>query len=114
MEQVLKKYRKHKFFLPVVISVIAILILLSGFSLYRFSQEYSKVIILGTEKDQLNKNNTQLSASLSATQKAFDTLRNQDQVKINKQLKADIDKIHGDYSGSIDVYQKIIDLRTAK
>jgi exopolysaccharide biosynthesis protein len=114
MQQLIKKYRKHRFFIPVLFLILLLLLVLCGFFIYKVVQRNHQILVLNSQQSQLLAKNSQLSASLSATQKAYLDLKNQDQYKINQRLQADIAKIHGDYSGSIDVYQKILDLRGQK
>lgn len=114
MERVIKQYRKRRFLIPLFGLVFSVLLAVLGVYFYQLSAERRKVLVLGSEKDTLAKNNTQLSSTLSSTKKAYDALKSQDQYKINQQLKIDIDKTHVGYSDSIAVYQGILDLRVAK
>src|SRR3989338_8470739 len=52
--------------------------------------------------------------TLSETQKELNILKNQDQLKINEQLKIDIKKTHDAYIQIIKPYEKIQDLKAQK
>lgn len=78
------------------------------FAFFLFNQSNNNnANALGTEKDQLVK-------ELSSIQKSYEALRNQDQVKVNQQLKAETDSINKTYKDSIAVYEQIQDLKLAK
>lgn len=80
----------------------------SLFAFFLFNQSNNNnANALGTEKDQLVK-------ELSSIQKSYEALRNQDQVKVNQQLKAETDSINKTYKDSIAVYEQIQDLKVAK
>ena len=55
-----------------------------------------------------------LSTGLEVTKKELDTLKNQDQVKINQSLQEQIKSINKTYNDSISSFEKIIDLKTQK
>lgn len=57
---------------------------------------------------------SELNKTLNKTEKELSDLRNQDQVKINEQLKVDIKKTHDAYNDVIKPYEKIQDLRVQK
>lgn len=61
---------------------------------------HSKVVLLSAEKEKLNA--------------SYTNLKNQDQVKINKQLKEEIDKTHKTYTDSIAAYELMLDLQAKK
>lgn len=67
----------------------------------------SKVLLLSSEKEKLSEN-------LESTKNSYEELKNQDQVKINQQLKEDIKKTHDAYTNSIKVYESILDLQAKK
>jgi hypothetical protein len=55
-----------------------------------------------------------LSTDRSNLEKAYNDLKNQDQFKINEQLKADIKNTHDAYSDSVKAYESILDLQVKK
>lgn len=55
-----------------------------------------------------------LTQTLSKTQKELNILKNQDQLKINEQLKIDIKKTHDAYNEILKPYEKIQDLKVQK
>ena len=62
----------------------------------------------------LSSQKEKLSSTLSKTEKSYQELKNQDQLKINQELKQEVDKTKKAYKISIEVYQKILDLRDQK
>jgi len=60
----------------------------------------NRVMLLSSEKESLNK--------------SYEDLKNQDQIKINQQLKEDIKKTHDAYAESIKVYESILELQAKK
>jgi exopolysaccharide biosynthesis protein len=55
-----------------------------------------------------------LTAHLLTTQKAYQALKDEDQYKINQQLKKDIDNTHTSYTSLINAFEGIQDLKTQK
>lgn len=53
-----------------------------------------------------------LSKKLVTAQQALQSLKNQDQYKINQQLEAEIKSIEDTYQKSVTVYEKLLDLKT--
>ena len=84
-----------------------IIIFLIAFAISYFFQSSA----LKLELSSANNQKTKLTATLADTQTKYMTLKNQDQYKINQQLKKDIDQTHNAYASSIDIYQKIQDLK---
>jgi hypothetical protein len=66
---------------------------------------------------EFSKSKTQilnLNYRLNKTNKEFNILKNQDQLKINERLKIDIQSTHDVYNQSIKTYEKIVDLKAQK
>lgn len=103
----LKKAVKHKIVRVILVLAIGIPTL---FSLYYFAKNLDSKAKLEQAKSEQQKLNNQLIM----TNKSYEELKNQDQVKINQQLKADVDRINKNYKGSIDAYQRIQDLKAQK
>jgi hypothetical protein len=55
-----------------------------------------------------------LSDKLKLTAQKLDYLKNQDQYKINQNLKKNINDIQSSYKNTVDLYQKILDLKSQK
>ncbi len=90
----------HKKLLEAFIAVLCIAVSVV-ISLYlSLNESKSRIAALTTDKAKLTKD--------------YLDLKNQDQYKINQQLKADTKSTHDDYTNSITLYQKIVDLRDQK
>ena len=72
------------------------------------------VIFLNNNISQKNIDNLQLENKLKLTSAKLNNLQNQDQYKINQKLKKNIDDIQVSYKTSVDLYQRILDLRARK
>jgi hypothetical protein len=114
MEQLVKKYRKNKYVWPLVVVGFSLLLVFSGVMFWQFQQVRSRVLLLGSQADTLSKEKRSLSSTLSQTQKAYEDLKKQDQYKINQELKAEVERVHKNYTDSIATYEKVVDLRVAK
>jgi len=76
---------------------------------------------LNTRKTELNKLTSKIEAettehattkkTLDEVKSELDTLRNEDQLLINKQLQSDIKAIENTYALAVDAYEKLLDLR---
>src|SRR3989344_559505 len=96
---IVKKLKKKKLF--VVFSlIIAALIFIASFCFIQ-TLKFQNIIL------SLNK-------TILSNQKALDDLKNQDQYKINQNLKKDIKSTHDLYGSSIKTYEKILDLKAQK
>jgi hypothetical protein len=89
-------------------ALLAIFIL--GLGIFLFVLSYIVIIDL----NKLNNSNQSLSTKLAAALKELKNLQNQDQYKINQKLKVNIKEIESSYKTIIDLYQKIVDLKTQK
>ena len=103
----IKKYARHPKVRAAIVLLIAIPTL---FSAYSYAQNLDSEAKLEQAKNEREKLNNQLLL----TNKSFEELKNQDQLKINQKLKSDVDKINKNYKGSIEAYQKIQDLKAQK
>lgn len=103
----IKKYAKHRAVQVAVVLLIAIPTLFSTFSYLQNLDSKAEIEQAKTDREKLNN-------QLLLTNKSYQELKNQDQLKINEKLKADIDRINKNYKGSIDAYQKIQDLKSQK
>lgn len=72
------------------------------------------VLFLSNRVNQKNNDNLQLENKLKLTAVKLNDLQNQDQYKINQKLKKNIDDIQSSYKTSIDLYERILDLRAQK
>lgn len=78
------------------------------------ASSYQQTINARAELDKATADKARLSNELLLTTKSFEELKNQDQIKVNQQLKADVDRINKNYKSSIEAYQKIQDLKAQK
>lgn len=63
---------------------------------------------------QYQTQNLNLASKLKSTENSLSTLQNQDQYKINQDLKKNIDNIQTSYKSSLTLYQQILDLKAQK
>jgi len=96
-----KQLYKFKKYTVKILAVITVISLFASF-FYFLQSETLKTQILNLDK------------TLKSTKKELSDLENQDQVKINEQLKIDIKKTHDAYSQIIKPYEKIQDLKVQK
>jgi len=92
---------KFKKYLNKIIFVLVIFLFLTSVFYFELSSTLKTQIL------SLNK-------ILNKTQKDFNILQSQDQIKINEQLKKDIKSTHDVYSQTITAYEKIQDLKAQK
>ncbi len=114
----IKRFFKKHWRLVAFDSVGGILIIfLIAFAISYSLQSTSLKLQLGaanTEKTTLAKNLDDTKQSLKDTEAKYVALKNEDQYKINEQLKKDIEQTHNSYKTSIEVYEKIQDLKVKK
>ncbi len=96
-------YTKHRkfFHLGIFYLVIIVLIIVVIFQQSIFQ---SQTRVASSEK-------ADLTQKLSTTQKEFSALKNQDQLKRNDALQAEIKSINATYDKSVTVYQQLVDLK---
>lgn len=94
-----------------------IIVFLVAFAISYFLQSSTLKLQLGSANSEKSK----LAATLDTTQKSlkdaetkYIALKNEDQYKINQQLKKDVEQTHNSYKTSIDVFEKIQDLKVKK
>ncbi len=106
-KHLLSRYLKQEGALFIIVAVIVtpIIVALIYFSIASGAAMRVKMLI--SEKEKLNN-------QLLMTNKSYEELKNQDQLKINQQLKADVERINKNYKGSVEAYQKIQDLKVQK
>ncbi len=103
----IKKLAKHRVVQAVTACAILIPLLYSAFSYLQNLDSIEQLKQAKMEREKLNN-------QLLLTNKSYEELKNQDQLKINQQLKADVERINKNYKGSIEAYQKIQDLKAQK
>ncbi len=106
-KHLLSRYLKQEGALFIIVAVIVTPIILALIYFSIASGAAQKVKSLLSEKEKLNN-------QLLMTNKSYEDLKNQDQLKINQQLKADVERINKNYKGSVDAYQKVQDLKAQK
>lgn len=116
MKPFIKQLHKHRF-LFALIGGIVIAFTLGVYLAYFYQQVLiakKNIVQLSSEKRDLNSSLEIAKEASRAAQTAYLELKNQDQYKINQQLKADIDLIRSHYKGSITAYEQIQDLKLQK
>lgn len=112
------KYTRHVLFhkvSPFIITGVIVLLLAFGISAYYYwDLKVKDAAMLGNENANLSKTLLKAQADGKKIEKLYEALKSQDQLKINQQLKADIEKTHSAYTKSIAAYEDILDLRVAK
>ncbi len=106
-KHLLSRYLKQEGILFIVVAIIVTPIIVALIYFAIASNADLRVKLLTSEKEKLNN-------QLLMTNKSYEELKNQDQLKINQQLKADVERINKNYKGSVDAYQKIQDLKVQK
>ena len=101
----LKKFKKYELRILLVSSIL--LLIISSFYFFQ-------TIKFQNESLALTKNLNNANVSLDKTTKDLADLKNQDQLKINEQLKIDIKKTHDAYGQIVKSYEKIQDLKAQK
>lgn len=94
----IEKFKKYKLKILLCLTIISLLVT----SFYFLDSNKSKALV-----SNLNKN-------LNSTKKELNDLKNQDQVKINEKLREDIKSTHDAYAQTINLYEKIKDLKAQK
>src|SRR5690348_14617235 len=80
--------------------LVAVITIAVGTFMYQNAMNSSRVHILAAQNDKINK--------------SYTDLKNQDQYKINQQLKVDLKNTHDNYTNTISLYEKIVDLKAEK
>lgn len=91
--------------------ILAILVVLYYSQLTTLQDVFSR---LTSDKARVDRELRISNEASQAAQKAYFELKNQDQYKINQQLKLDVDTIQHTYKGTISAYEKIQDLKAQK
>jgi len=94
---------KHLLSEVTVISVMIAIIVGASFSFYYYATK--------KEKTNLESVNQSLNQQLSETKEELNRLKNDDQYKINQQLKEEIDNINNTYNQSVSLYERFLDLQ---
>lgn len=97
----IKAFIKNQIIDIIIISVlIALLIIVNANLIYN--------------TDNFKRSNSELSGKLKITSDKLNSLQNEDQYKINKELKKNIYDIQSLSKATVDYYQKIVDLKAQK
>jgi len=97
-----------KFLKKPKIGIIAgIIALVAITSYFGYTQIYTKTALLAA----VERKNETLMAEIDSLKKEFEELKNQDQIKINKDLTTEINNIQKTYKQSISVYEDLTDLK---
>jgi exopolysaccharide biosynthesis protein len=98
----LKLSRKLPLTKKYIASAISIVILAASLALSAFFY---------LQKNAISSQNLSLSEKLASTQKELEELKNQDQVKINNDLEAEIENINKIYRSAVSIYENLLDLK---
>lgn len=114
MKLLARLYARQKDLFLFTVLLIGIPVLLSVVSYFALLSAKSQVKVLSSDKEQLSTEKSKLTDTLFSTEKSYEDLKNQDQYKINQQLKEEVKKINDDYKGSITAFERIQDLKAQK
>lgn len=104
----MQRFLKFKKYLTKVLVVItAVLILVISFYFAESSRFKTQVL-------DLSKNISDLNTTLNKTKNELSDLKNQDQLKINQQLKKDIKSINDNFTQTLKTYERLTDLKAQK
>ncbi|MDP2637460.1 MAG: phosphodiester glycosidase family protein [Candidatus Levybacteria bacterium] len=95
-----KLSKLKKYLVKILFALIIISLFVSSFYFFESAKYKTQVL--------------DLTITLDKSKKDLNELKNQDQLKINEQLKIDIKKTHDTYSQTIKPYEKILDLKAQK
>ncbi|HSX08877.1 MAG TPA: phosphodiester glycosidase family protein [Candidatus Saccharimonadales bacterium] len=110
---IVKYIEKHKLLDGLVVFTIFVLLILLIAS-FQFVAEKALFTSAITRGDKLSFQLQSTTKQLQSTSKAYQDLKNQDQYKINQNLKGEITHIHDSYGNSIAAFQNILDLQAQK
>jgi hypothetical protein len=111
MKLLAKLYARQKDLFLFTVLLIGIPVLLSIVSYVALISAKSQVKVLSSDKEQLSSAKQSLTETLFSTKEEYEALKNEDQYKINQQLKTDVTHINNSYKTSIGLFEKIEDLK---
>lgn len=107
MPNLLNKHYRLIIFLLACLTVLIPLLM----AIYYNSALSQKITSLAYVISSTKNRETKLKEQLTAIKKEINDLKNQDQVKINKELREEIDNIQKSYKKSLTAYEGILELR---
>jgi exopolysaccharide biosynthesis protein len=114
MKFLAKLYANKKMFFVYGALLVAIPIMVGAASYVALLYAKTQVKVLSSDKDHLATAKQSLTETLFSTKKEFEALKNEDQYKINQQLKEDVKHVNDSYKNSITLFEKIQDLKVKK
>src|SRR5688500_5598985 len=99
-------YKKHISFFFII--VITILVASFSFLYFHVLERLTNQTLIASDKESKIGS---LSQQLTETQKQFEQLKNQDQIKINHALTEEIDNIQKTYKLAVETYEKLQDAK---
>ena len=114
MKLLAKLYARQKDLFLFTVLLIGIPVLLSVVSYIALLSAKSQVKVLSSDKEQLSSTKQSLTETLFSTKEEYEALKKEDQYKINQQLKGDVIHINNSYKTSIELFEKIDDLKVKK
>lgn len=114
MKLLAKLYAKQKDLFLFTVLLIGIPVLLSIVSYIALLSAKSQVKVLSSDKEQLSSAKQSLTETLFSTKEEYEALKNEDQYKINQQLRTDVAHVNSSYKTSVELFEKIDDLKVKK
>lgn len=97
-------FKFHKLYAVIIIFVVLVFTFLGFFII-------KQIKAINTRVENLSDQNVKLKTSLDETSKSYDDLKNQDQVKINNDLKSELNNIKSTYGKAVSSYENLVRLK---
>lgn len=107
-------YASKRLFFWYGVLLIIIPVIAGTASYVGFLYAKTQVKVLSSDKDTLITEKGKLTDTLFSTKKEFEALKNEDQYKINQQLKKDVKHVNESYKTSMKLFERIQDLKDKK
>ncbi len=114
MKLLAKLYFQHRDLFLFAVLLLAIPVLVGFVSYLALLTATSQVKVLSSNKEALTTEKAKLTDILFSTKKSYEELKNEDQYKVNQQLKGDVKHVNDSYKNSIGLFERIQDLKIKK
>lgn len=104
----------HKILSKKLVALLALLVSVAGLAIIviiSIQSSQNQVTVLQVLSMQLGKENEQLKKDLAKNLAAINDLKNEDQYKVNLQLRQRINSIESTYSKAVSTYEALLDLK---